>query len=441
MASQTLLGSSFEDWEDVYAYVSVYGVHIFVGAVLSAVTLYRREMSCNRVFHEEEEKEEAQEEESMPVSFISDEWEAETEELLEGAGLYCSGQPFRTLASLWLDCFPVIDQELPYVASKWLQKDDITPTELLERAGNFGEPILAAIALCLIKRAKEELPKSKRQQTPQYDPFTNKLPPDAHVHIASFLHPKDVVTLSCVSKSYRDVVNQSDTALAIWKTLWQRDYAWVVNEWSVGIEALRRSKTTTIIDKHFYFMFGQSYLNYVLAGQNTMQRCLVGLHFNIYDITPFLDTHPGSPETLMVYAGKDSTRFFEDMGHSSRARKLAQKLCVVSDVTNADGGWGLRPTQFTILQGESSSTPRVWNAGENLFLGRKQKRRQGTLESVRTRLEREEEQVKRRVLKAYASDASVLGQVNPYYDPFRQEWRVWYTSTDLTTVFAAVEGS
>jgi hypothetical protein len=287
--------------------------------------------------------------------------------------------------------------------------------------------------------------KSKEQAAPKplehhYDPFTNELPPDIHIHISSFLHPKDVVSLSCVSKSYRAVVDHSDTSRAIWKTLWQRDYAWIVNEWNIGIQAMQRSATNLapsfLVDKDFYFAFGQTYLNYVMAGQNTADRCLVGLHCHIYDITPFLDTHPGSPDTLMVHSGRDSTRFFEDMGHSLGARRLARKLCVVTDLSQSGDDWGLRPTRHTVLVDHAKAPPREVDAGENLQLGRKQRRRGGTLQRVHTKLERGLHEIERRAAMTYKSDPNVLGEVNPYYDPFLKKWRVWYTDSNLETVFA-----
>jgi hypothetical protein len=501
----TALIESYDDWEGVYTIMSLYGVHIVIGTLLYAVTFFRREMSCNRVFHEEEDEQSDASSLMKSDSFDGNDddddgiLEMETEELLDRAGLYCSGQPIFSFASQWLMCFPGEstnhdDDIEPTSKLLFCEPEDMTPSELLDRAGNFcsGEPLLAAhMALCLLlsSKTKEEQKKTKggtsststdqqqqqQQEYDQYDPFTNDLPPDVHVHIASFLHPKDVVTLSCVSKSYRRIVNDDDdsstteltttsaslTSRAIWKTLWQRDYAWIVEDWHVGQAALLRSNPShanLCVDKEFYFSFGYGYMNYLLAGQNTAQQCLVGLHSHIYDITHFLDAHPGSPDTLMVYAGMDSTRFFEDMGHSMVARRLAKKLCVVADMSsssasNGGGGWGLRPTQHTALPvltktnhptGTTTSggdndndTVRVVvsEAGDNLLLGRKQRPWAGTLQRIRNRLEKEREQVQRRLDRRYVKDSNVLGQVHPYYDPFLKEWRVWYTDANLQTVF------
>lgn len=40
----------------------------------------------------------------------------------------------------------------------------------------------------------------------------------------------------------------------------------------------------------------------------------------VYDVTKFLDDHPGGKEPLLYNAGKDCTRAFEDVGHSTDAR-------------------------------------------------------------------------------------------------------------------------
>lgn len=447
MPSPIIIGS-FDDWEGFVNYMAVYGIHLLCGALLSAVTIYRREMSCNRVFHEEHKDEPVP---SSDNSFISDQMEEETEELLESAGNFCSCQPIVQLASKWIDSFHCEDQHgnEHSFPSKLLQ-EDVTPSDLLDRAGNFysGEPIMAAMALFLWQQ-DHQIPVSPSSRKRSYDPFTNHLPPDVHVHIASFLHPRDVVTLSCVSRTYRTVVDESSTSRAIWRTLWERDYAWVVNSWFVGKEALNRSAPDEpfVVDKEFYFCFGECYLNYILAGRNTIGSCMVGLHCHIYDITSFLDFHPGSPDTLMVHSGMDSTQFFEDMGHSAVARRLARKLCVLVDLSQiSHDGWGLRPTESTELLVDDADARRgtPWHglrypvSNTNLLLGRKQKKRGATLKTIRTKLESEYCLVQNQLSLRFKKDRTVLGSVNPYFDPFHRQWRFWYTNTDLEPVFGAL---
>ncbi|XP_067951157.1 cytochrome b5-like isoform X2 [Watersipora subatra] len=46
------------------------------------------------------------------------------------------------------------------------------------------------------------------------------------------------------------------------------------------------------------------------------------IHDKVYDVTKFLDEHPGGEEVLLEQAGQDSTESFEDVGHSTDAREL-----------------------------------------------------------------------------------------------------------------------
>ncbi|KAL4093310.1 hypothetical protein PRIC1_010744 [Phytophthora ramorum] len=40
----------------------------------------------------------------------------------------------------------------------------------------------------------------------------------------------------------------------------------------------------------------------------------------VYDVTAFLDDHPGGPEIMVDVAGQDASDEFEDIGHSNDAR-------------------------------------------------------------------------------------------------------------------------
>ena len=502
-ATEALL-HSLDSWDDFCNYVTVYGPQVVLLATLSAITVFRREMSCNRVFHNDDQEDEedtticAEKQQSCSTSHEEEELKFEqTDDLLEGAGSYCSGAPLISALVTWMHAFSsenhpghmieevVVsdnddddnDTQEPKAAASSSSSLDF---DLLDRAGNTfsGEPILAAITLYFLNQAKQQQQQQqeqKRRRQPSYDPFTKELPQDIHVRIAEFLHPRDVVTLACVNKSYREIVqgserddgnvdddtpssSSSSSSMPIWKSLWHRDYGWIISNWSVGQEAFRRSKIAKIpFSKQFYFRFGQSYLNYVLAGQTSNEQCLVGLHGNIYDISSFLTTHPGSPDTLQVHAGRDATRFFEDMNHSMVARRLAKKFCVVvdgrtngqdadDDNDTSESCCGLYPTVHARLFESSSSSSGVRDdseqalptrvpSSESILHGRKQRRSVGTLNHIYQSYQKELVKVQKEIDRKYKHNTAVLGTVNPYYDPFRMEWLVWYTTTDLQTVY------
>ncbi|PPD78313.1 hypothetical protein GOBAR_DD24767 [Gossypium barbadense] len=49
---------------------------------------------------------------------------------------------------------------------------------------------------------------------------------------------------------------------------------------------------------------------------------------NVYNVTKFLEDHPGGDEVLLSASGKDATDDFEDVGHSSSARAMLDELYV-----------------------------------------------------------------------------------------------------------------
>ncbi|KDQ08244.1 hypothetical protein BOTBODRAFT_139111 [Botryobasidium botryosum FD-172 SS1] len=56
--------------------------------------------------------------------------------------------------------------------------------------------------------------------------------------------------------------------------------------------------------------------------------CYLLLHGKVYNVTEFLDEHPGGDEVILAETGKDSTEAFEDVGHSDEARELLEKMFV-----------------------------------------------------------------------------------------------------------------
>jgi len=59
-----------------------------------------------------------------------------------------------------------------------------------------------------------------------------------------------------------------------------------------------------------------------LREHTTRDNIWVLLHSNVYDVTKFIDEHPGGDEVILSEAGKDATEAFEDVGHSDEARAL-----------------------------------------------------------------------------------------------------------------------
>lgn len=321
----------------------------------------------------------------------------------------------------------------------------------------------------------------------------------------------------------------SDT---LWLDLWNRDYAWILYSWKIGKDALRRSllnivnhnasivvipkalisvlppcifegtsmtqeqlltmyekqqqqssTQTPISMKEFYLTFSQTWLNYTIAGQSTFDQCLTGIHGHVFNITNFLSIHPGSPESLIVQGGgRDSTAFFESVGHSFSARKIAvRQLVEVVDfgccTSSSDGDVGLcdsdrgggsggnhtsnhherrkkknghRSNSFDSQgsngNGHSSSSSPSWplcglkpTANKHTSLiprnRSRPKRTMGTIRHIKQTLHRGEENAKRKAGMMTRKNKSIMGSVNVYFDPIGRKWHGWYLDSEFDPVF------
>ncbi|KZV22423.1 cytochrome b5 isoform A [Dorcoceras hygrometricum] len=58
---------------------------------------------------------------------------------------------------------------------------------------------------------------------------------------------------------------------------------------------------------------------------NTSEDCWVVIDGKVYDVTSYLEEHPGGDDILLEATGKDATEEFEDAGHSKTARELMEQ--------------------------------------------------------------------------------------------------------------------
>ncbi|PGH27703.1 hypothetical protein AJ80_00490 [Polytolypa hystricis UAMH7299] len=65
-----------------------------------------------------------------------------------------------------------------------------------------------------------------------------------------------------------------------------------------------------------------------VAEHSSKDDIYVVIHDKIYDVTKFVDEHPGGEEVLLDVAGQDSTEAFEDVGHSDEAREILEPMLV-----------------------------------------------------------------------------------------------------------------
>ena len=294
-----------------------------------------------------------------------------------------------------------------------------------------------------------------------------KLPDDVQIKCLSYLHPQDIINLSCTNRQTHEMVHNGDDPRSLssllWFQLFVRDYAWVLTKWKHGVVAVNQSRAmewncpdmvasllekifernemtitsnTTLTNpptmKKFYFMFAQTWMEYCIAGK-TQNPTLVGIHGHVFDMSSFLENHPGSPETIIMQGGgKNTTSFFESVGHSNVARSLAlNRLVEVVDLACCRGDnmafCGLRDN----VEGLQGVLP----------LKRSNTRIPGTLLQLRQRLVRDKRLMKEEARRAISLEMSnrgqvdITGDINVYFDPLCYSWKGWYLDLDFEPVF------
>ncbi|KAK8576511.1 hypothetical protein V6N13_032432 [Hibiscus sabdariffa] len=84
-----------------------------------------------------------------------------------------------------------------------------------------------------------------------------------------------------------------------------------------------------------------------VANHNKIKDCWVIISGKVYDVTPFMDEHPGGGEVLLSATAKDATNDFEDIGHSDVARGLMEKYYIgeIDSTTVPDNRTYIPPQQ------------------------------------------------------------------------------------------------
>jgi len=288
------------------------------------------------------------------------------------------------------------------------------------------------------------------------------LPQDVQISCLSYLHPGEIINLSSVNRQTHDMIHEENGVRSfssiLWYQIFLRDYALVITKWKYGIDAVDRLRDmhwnvpkgiasllgkddgnigvnpATPTMKEFYLMFGLTWVDFTIAGR-TESPTLVGIHGHVFNMTTFLNEHPGSPETIITMGGgRDVTSFFEARGHSMNARSIALKRLVeIVDLSRCKCGDGNQ-----ILVGLTEKTD---NIDGILPLKRTETRIPNTLHQLRLCYDRD-----RRIMKKEATlrcsmimskrgEMNVLGSMNIYFDPLCYCWKAWYLDLDFKPVF------
>jgi cytochrome b involved in lipid metabolism len=65
-----------------------------------------------------------------------------------------------------------------------------------------------------------------------------------------------------------------------------------------------------------------------VEAHSTAADCWMIIDGKVYDVSKFLEDHPGGEEVLTELAGQDATEAFDEIGHSPDAKELLKKFLV-----------------------------------------------------------------------------------------------------------------
>ncbi|XP_075521910.1 cytochrome b5-like [Primulina tabacum] len=94
-----------------------------------------------------------------------------------------------------------------------------------------------------------------------------------------------------------------------------------------------------------------------ISEHNNKKDCWLLINGKVYDVTKFLDDHPGGDDVLLTATGKDATDDFEDVGHSSSARATMDEFFVGeidSSTIQSKAQYTPPPKQTQAVQDKSS---------------------------------------------------------------------------------------
>lgn len=91
---------------------------------------------------------------------------------------------------------------------------------------------------------------------------------------------------------------------------------------------------------------------------NSANDAWIIIHNKVYDVTKFLNQHPGGEEVVLEHVGRDGTEPFENIGHSSDAREMMEPYKIgelVDEDKTKDGEKKDRDWANGASDGDSSS--------------------------------------------------------------------------------------
>jgi hypothetical protein len=286
---------------------------------------------------------------------------------------------------------------------------------------------------------------------------------DIFIHVANYLSTAELLRVSTVNRRLSHEARGDRLWRERWRqsflTLWTHPYIRDLRNrrglhWQSDLSLRGQGQTSWL---HFYVLFEASWVDWLLAGFCTADKCVVCIDKRLYDVTAFMLDHPGSPETMSEGAGCDATENYRDIGHSSFADSLLKRFCMfdpnAAQTDDIMGDISSSCQSLASLDAQSSSCKRSSEASSKLLQG---------LRSLQKKLvwqanERNQRALQLRLGQRNSSWRKLVGRDEPlnppasiqlvpeltgyltceecchagtakaFFDPLRWEWVVWWS--------------
>jgi len=106
---------------------------------------------------------------------------------------------------------------------------------------------------------------------------------------------------------------------------------------------------------------GKKFSKKEVAEHTDKKSTWIIINDNVYDVTKFLEEHPGGEEVLLEQAGKDATENFEDVGHSTDARTMMKEYLLGELIDEDKSHVGEKnATKWAEDSNDNSSSWKTW---------------------------------------------------------------------------------
>lgn len=110
-------------------------------------------------------------------------------------------------------------------------------------------------------------------------------------------------------------------------------------------------------------MTNKKYSREEISRLNVKKNAAIIIDNVVYDVSGFIEDHPGGPEILVNNAGKDVSETFHSIGHTEYAKGLSQKF-ILGEIKDEEKRIVSHPKTLE----EESAELLKWHAIKNAYL-------------------------------------------------------------------------